>query len=693
MRAVLGQTFGDLELIVVDDGSADGTGEVLAGIPDPRLGLIRNETALGLAGALNVGLQSARGRYVARMDADDVALPGWIDHAVTRIRSEPAAAIVGTGTIDLHGDGTLGAVHRMPSGARAVRWAALFSSPFFHPTVIVDRAVLDREGLRYDPVFGESEDYDLWARLLAVADGDNVPHALVLYRRHGGQASARRAALQLEFRRRVALRQIDALLPRLGAERADLAWRAGGALPLPPGAAADACQALRELVEEFEARLGGREARRAAAWALARHPDVLSDGGALARAALALDPALPLGGLRRLGLRRAATAERRDAGRLRARAAGGPVRLAVVLPEPTPYRTGMLDLLALRPDVDLTVVYAGSSVQRRTWDVAHRPPRGARGRMARPRRLPPPPPRLPALRRGARRASRGAARRRRRLRLEHLRVADGGRVVSAARRSVRPPRRVERARRAPGLAADGEERSRPYRRGWRSRGTGRRVARARCDARPRCRRRPDHRRREHDRRRGVRPGCGCSRAAPRRASGGVGHRRERRGRPLRGAPGAREGSRHACASGRGGGRSTPRRRAGGIRPRAEPSRVPRRGHRCPAPPPARDPVGADRRALRRRRRLRAPLTARALGRRGERGGVVRSPSCPVGPRGRGVRPPRGRQERLPRSRRTTSPRPPGPCARWPPTPRAAPRWASPRGRSSPAGATSRASSA
>ena len=154
---------------------------------------------------------------------------------MTRIRSEPAAAIVGTGTIDLHGDGTLGAVHRMPSGTRAVRWAALFSSPFFHPTVIVDRAVLDREGLRYDPAFGESEDYDLWARLLAVADGDNVPHALVLYRRHGGQASARRAALQLEFRRRVALRQIDALLPRLGAERADLAWRAGGALPLPPG--------------------------------------------------------------------------------------------------------------------------------------------------------------------------------------------------------------------------------------------------------------------------------------------------------------------------------------------------------------------------------------------------------------------------------------------------------------------------
>ncbi len=368
VHAVLGQTFGDLELVVVDDGSADGTGDVLAGVSDPRLRLVRNETALGLAGALNIGLQYAQGRYVARMDADDVALPDWIDHALSRIRSEPIA-VVGTGTIDLHGDGTLGAVHRMPSGARAVRWAALFSAPFFHPTVIIDRAVLDREGLRYDTAFDESEDYDLWARLLAVADGDNVPEALVLYRRHGGQASARRAALQLECRRRVALRQIHALVPYLGTQRADLAWRAGGALPLPAGAASEACRALRELVEAFEAQFGGREARRAAAWALARRPDVAADGGALGRAALSLDPTIPIEVVSRVASRRAARRERVKAERARLRASDGSFRLTIVLPEPTPYRTGMLDLLAERPDVDLTVVYAGSSLQQRTWNV------------------------------------------------------------------------------------------------------------------------------------------------------------------------------------------------------------------------------------------------------------------------------------------------------------------------------------
>ena len=325
--SVLRQTVEDLELVVVDDGSVDGTGDVLAAVADQRLRVLRNEKPLGLAGALNAGLDVARGTHVARMDADDVALPRWLERVVGRIRSLPSAAVVGAGTIDLHAGGALGRVHRMPVGARAIRWAALFSSPFFHPTVVVDRAVLERHELRYDTSFAESEDYDLWARLLDVADGDNVPAALVLYRRHDAQASTRRAELQLECRRRVALRQIEQIVPDLTGQRAELAWRAGGGLALPAGTAKQAADALRELVEAFEARYGGREARRAAAWALARSPSAAAEGLALARAALALDPALPVGAVRRVARRRSARAERAAAGRLRRRAGAEPVRL------------------------------------------------------------------------------------------------------------------------------------------------------------------------------------------------------------------------------------------------------------------------------------------------------------------------------------------------------------------------------
>jgi len=368
VRSVLGQEERDLELVLVDDGSVDRTAEVLASIGDDRLRVMRNAEPLGLAGALNVGLEAARGRFVARMDADDVALPGWLERILARIEARPTVAVVGTGMIDLAG-GSLGTVHRMPHGTRAVRWAALFSSPFFHSTVLLDRQVLDAHGLRYDTSFGESEDYDLWARLLSVADGDNIPEALVLYRKHGAQASARRTELQLECRRRVALRQIEALAPRLGPRHAELAWRAGGGLELEPGAGADAAEALTELVESFESVHGGSEARRAAAWALVRAQAPDGERPTLVRSALRLDPGLPVRGLERLRRRRAAREERTAASAWLAAETDEPVRVTMVIPEPTPFRTVMLDRVATRAELELTVLYAGSTVQRRSWTI------------------------------------------------------------------------------------------------------------------------------------------------------------------------------------------------------------------------------------------------------------------------------------------------------------------------------------
>jgi glycosyltransferase involved in cell wall biosynthesis len=372
VASVLGQTERDLELVVVDDGSVDATGALLEGAAERRLRVVRNAEPLGLAGALNVGLDAASGAFVARMDADDVALPRWLEATLARLRAGESAAVVGSAMVDLDGEGRLGTVHRMPAGPRAVSWAALFSSPFFHSTVVLDRGVLDCHGLRYDTSFEESEDYDLWARLLAVADGDNVPEALVLYRKHASQASAQRAALQRECQRRVALRQIAALAPELDDARAELAWLAGAGLPLPDGSALVAADALRGLVEAFERRHGGEEARRAAAWALARARGSRDDRAVLVARALRLDPALPLHGLARLRRRRAARAERAAAAAWLRNGTDGPVRITLVVPEPTPFRTTMLDRVATRPELDLTVLYAGSTVQRRTWTIEPR---------------------------------------------------------------------------------------------------------------------------------------------------------------------------------------------------------------------------------------------------------------------------------------------------------------------------------
>src|SRR5690348_210828 len=87
--SVLQQTFEDLELIVVDDASTDDTPALLEGST-----VVRNEQQLGLAGALNRGLEHVTGRYVARLDSDDVARPEWIARLLVRMQTEPRPAVV-----------------------------------------------------------------------------------------------------------------------------------------------------------------------------------------------------------------------------------------------------------------------------------------------------------------------------------------------------------------------------------------------------------------------------------------------------------------------------------------------------------------------------------------------------------------------------------------------------------------------
>jgi glycosyltransferase involved in cell wall biosynthesis len=222
--SVLAQTLADFELLVVDDASTDETPSLLAEVGDQRLTVLRNEEQLGLAASLNRGLERASGRYVARLDADDVAERERLRLQVNRLRDDSHTAVVGSAVADLDDQGRRGPTHVMPSGAVPLRWHALFSSPFFHPTVLVDRDVLQAHGLRYDPRFLESEDYDLWTRVFEVADGDNLSEPLVLKRVHAGQASQRRSELQEAFQREVALREIQRLAPEVEGEAA---WRVG----------------------------------------------------------------------------------------------------------------------------------------------------------------------------------------------------------------------------------------------------------------------------------------------------------------------------------------------------------------------------------------------------------------------------------------------------------------------------------
>jgi glycosyltransferase involved in cell wall biosynthesis len=372
LESALRQTLRGLELLVVDDGSTDSTPAVLDSIEDARLRVLRNEERRGLAASLNRGLDEARARYVARLDADDVAMPRRLERQLARMASSPRVAVVGCAALELDGTGKPGRMHAMPSGTAAVRWAALFSSPFFHPSVLVDREVLDAHGLRYDVEYLESEDYDLWTRLLEYADGDNEPDPLLLYRVHPDQASRARRGIQRDFQRRVALREIERVAPELGPERAELAWHVGAAEPVEPERLDDAAAAFVALLDAFERAVrSSPNVRRAAARSLARaaplRPTVL-------REAARLDAGVVVRAAGRRARRHRAT---RYAGHeaeswLAQLESAGAIRVAAVFPEPTPYRAPLLDRVAALPEVDLTVIYAARTVAGRTWRVEPR---------------------------------------------------------------------------------------------------------------------------------------------------------------------------------------------------------------------------------------------------------------------------------------------------------------------------------
>lgn len=187
--SVLAQTLRDLELLVVDDGSTDGSGRIACRRGDPRVRVVRNDRPLGLVASLNRGLELARGTYVARMDADDVSLPERLSRQVDFLDAHPEVGACGTfvvlaGRVEER-------VRAYPTAPEDVRCRLLFETALAHPTVCLRRETFARHGLRYDPVYPHAEDYALWRRASALFPICNLGEPLLRYREHPDSVTRR----------------------------------------------------------------------------------------------------------------------------------------------------------------------------------------------------------------------------------------------------------------------------------------------------------------------------------------------------------------------------------------------------------------------------------------------------------------------------------------------------------------------
>jgi glycosyltransferase involved in cell wall biosynthesis len=185
VESVLNQSFTDFEFLIVDDGSADDTPEILRRYAkaDSRVSVLTNERNLGRALARNRGLEAARGELVAVNDADDVSLPRRLEKQIAFMRANPD--IICSGCQGRYYE--TGNILRRPLSDTAIRISLLWPAPFMHSMTVMRRVpVLEMGG--YRPEFPVAQDYDIWRRMACLpgwrfASLDDV---LVRYRVHPG---------------------------------------------------------------------------------------------------------------------------------------------------------------------------------------------------------------------------------------------------------------------------------------------------------------------------------------------------------------------------------------------------------------------------------------------------------------------------------------------------------------------------
>lgn len=211
--SILDQTFQDFDYIIINDGSTDDTAAILNEFTDPRIVVLQNRGNQGLAYSLNRGVEVAQGRYIARIDAGDVAMPARLEKQVAFLDTHPEVGILGTGYtfIDKHGQHS--GVKRNPSKDLDIRWTSLLKNPFFHPTVMLRREVLCRHHLGYDTTFQASQDYELWTRMLPYTEGANLEDILMSYRKSSESITTTQRQLQLANHDLVAFRTVRRFLP------------------------------------------------------------------------------------------------------------------------------------------------------------------------------------------------------------------------------------------------------------------------------------------------------------------------------------------------------------------------------------------------------------------------------------------------------------------------------------------------
>ncbi|MCD7726288.1 MAG: glycosyltransferase [Clostridiales bacterium] len=194
IQSILAQTYENFEFIIIDDASTDHTVEKILNYKDKRIVFIRNEVNCGLTKNLNYGLKIAKGKYVLRMDGDDISLPERFEKQVEFMERNPRIALSGSG---MKRFGECNKSLRPTVDKELLKINLIFNSVIAHPTVIVRKDFIDMHEIQYDENLQYAQDYMFVYQVSQKGDIANMPIILLKYRTHKEQISLGKADVQL----------------------------------------------------------------------------------------------------------------------------------------------------------------------------------------------------------------------------------------------------------------------------------------------------------------------------------------------------------------------------------------------------------------------------------------------------------------------------------------------------------------
>lgn len=212
--SILNQTFSDFELLIIDDASTDQSVAIIQSYTDARIQLIVKPKNTGYTNSLNYGLTIARGKFIARMDSDDISLPTRFEKQIAYLEAHPDVALCGTQYQIIASEKT----SKHPITHSAILVKLLEGCFIAHPTVMINNSFLRQNNLSYDVDAEPAEDYDLWSRIVFLGKVSNLDEVLLLYRVSVNQVSSQRAAEQTKSASRVKLHMLQKLFSTLPEE-------------------------------------------------------------------------------------------------------------------------------------------------------------------------------------------------------------------------------------------------------------------------------------------------------------------------------------------------------------------------------------------------------------------------------------------------------------------------------------------